>query len=343
VVTSNNEAEGSSWVPIVAKYQSPDLWRSGWQILTSFVPFGVSWYLMYLSLGISYWLTLALSVLASGFLVRIFIIQHDCGHGSFLKTRRANHWLGRICGVLTLTPYGYWRKNHATHHARASNLDERGIGDISTITVNEYLQLSRWGKLKYRIYRNPLFLFSIGPVVRLVVLQRFYSGSDKVSKAERLSVHGTNLAIAVVVLVMILTIGLEEFLLVQTPIVVLSAVVGTWLFYVQHQFEGTYWAHRDEWDYAAAGLRGSSFLKLPRVLQWFTGNIGFHHIHHLSPRIPNYRLQKCHEENPMLQRVHVLTLASSLKTLFLALWDEQEKKLVGFGHLRRMGKAPLST
>jgi omega-6 fatty acid desaturase (delta-12 desaturase) len=263
-------------------------------------------------------------------MVRIFIIQHDCGHGSFFKSRKANNYLGSICGVLTLTPYYYWRKTHAIHHATTGNLTERGLSDIYTMTVKEYLQQPLWRRIAYRLYRHPLIMFVFTPSFLFLVLYRFYHPNSKSWKRERASVLETDLAILAVVIALGLTLGFKPFLLVQLPIIILAATFGTWLFFVQHQFEDTYWAKEGEWDYTQAALHGSSYYKLPRVLQWFTGNIGFHHIHHLSPRIPNYLLQKCHEENPVLQQVVVLTLWSSIKTIFLSLWDEDQGRLVSF-------------
>ncbi len=323
-----------AWSALVAKYQTTNTWQSVWQVVNTFIPFGLVWYLMYLSLAYSYWLTLALALPAAGLLVRVFIIQHDCGHGSFFNSRKANDLLGSICGVLTLTPYYYWRKSHAIHHASAGSLEDRGIGDIYTMTVKEYLQQSKWGRLKYRLYRHPLILFVLAPTFLFVVLNRFPLPESKSWKRELASVHWTNLAIAAGIISLGFVIGLKSFLLIQLPIVVLAATVGTWLFFVQHQFEDTYYANEDQWDYTLAALQGSSYYQLPKVLQWFTGNIGFHHIHHLSPRIPNYRLQKCHEENPVFQQVVVLTLWTSLQSIFLSLWDEEQSKLVGFRHLK---------
>jgi acyl-lipid omega-6 desaturase (Delta-12 desaturase) len=324
----------TAWATLVAKYQNPSPWKSIGQAANSFIPFFLIWYLMYLSLAYSYWLTLGLALPAAGFLVRIFIIQHDCGHGSFFKSRKANDYLGSICGLLTLTPYYYWRKSHAIHHATAGNLAERGNGDVYTMTVKEYLQQSQWGRLKYRLYRHPLILFVFAPTFLFLVLYRFPHPDSKSWKRERASVWGTNLALAAIVAALSLTLGFKTFLLVQLPITILSATLGTWLFFVQHQFEDTYWAKEGEWDYTLAALQGSSYYKLPKLLQWFTGNIGFHHIHHLSPRIPNYLLEKCHEENPLLQQVVVLTLWSSIRTISLSLWDEEQGRLVSFRQLK---------
>jgi omega-6 fatty acid desaturase (delta-12 desaturase) len=284
------------------------------------------------SLEVSYWLTLILAVPTAGFLARIFIIFHDCGHGSFFKSRKANAFWGFITGVITYTPYDYWRRDHAIHHATAGDLDRRGIGDVKTITIEEYLALSPLKKLGYRVMRNPLVLFVIGPPIVFLIRHRF--ARRDAGKQERYSVIWTNLAILVAYAVILSTIGLKTYLLVHVPVLLITFSVGVWLFYVQHQFEGTYWENHEEWDYVTAALKGSSFYKLPKVLQWFTGNIGYHHIHHLSPRIPNYYLEKCHNENPMFQEIEPVTLRGSLKSLKFRLWDEKQRILVGFDHLR---------
>lgn len=333
-VGGSSKPEKSTWTTLVARYHTPSTWRSTWQVITTFVPFFLLWYVMVLSLEYSYWLTLALAVPAAGLLVRIFIIQHDCGHGSFFKSRTANDYLGSACGVLTLTPYYYWRRSHAIHHASAGNLEQRGVGDVYTMTVNEYLGQSRWGRLKYRLYRHPLIMFGVAPALLFFILYRFPQYNGKSWKKERASVWWTNLALALVVVGLSFAIGLKAFLLVYVPVTLLAATLGTWMFFVQHQFEDTYWAGKGEWDYTMAALQGSSYYKLPKVLQWFTGNIGFHHIHHLSPRIPNYLLEKCHEENPVFQQVVVLTLWTSFKTIFLSLWDEEQGRLISFRQLR---------
>lgn len=317
-----------AWTEMVAKYQTPDLRRSIQQICNSYIPFVALLVLMYLSLGLSYWVTLVLAVPAAGFLARIFIIQHDCGHGSFFKSMRANDRLGFLCSILTMTPYKHWRLTHAIHHRGAANLAKRSIGSIHTLTVNEYRQRSRCERLIYRLYRHPLLLFVVGPFFDFVVAQRFMFTNS--SRKEWASLHGTNLAIGSVAAFLILAIGLKALLLVYAPIMVVASSVGTWLFYVQHQYEHTYWVPDEEWDYTLAALKGSSYYKLPSVLRWFTGNIGFHHVHHLSPRIPNYMLKQCHDENSVFQQATVLTLASSLRTASLRLWDEETQRLVGF-------------
>lgn len=335
----------AGWRTLVARYQQPDTRKGVWQIVNSFGGLFLCWLLMYGSLSVSYWLTLLLAFPAAGFLVRIFIIQHDCGHGSFFKARRANDTVGIICGVLTMIPYRFWRRSHAIHHAHHAELEERGIGDVWTMTVEEYWRAPWWKRVAYRVFRNPIFLFGVAPTVNFVLLTRLpFGGEANWRNGERASVWWTNLAIAGWVAAAAALVGFGAVLMIQLPVVVIAGSVGTWLFYVQHQFERTYWEHTPQWDYTLAAMHGSSYYQLPRLLQWFTGNIGFHHIHHLSPRIPNYNLQDCHEENPVLQRVVHLTPLSSLKTVWLVLWDEEQRRLVTFRealHLRRSAAATV--
>lgn len=320
------------WKDVVAKYQKPAWRRALWQLANTLVPYFALWYFMYLSLGISYWLTAGLAVLAAGFLVRIFIVFHDCGHGSFLPSGKANDILGFITGLLTFTPYWHWRWEHALHHASSGDLDRRGTGDVWTLTVQEYLEASVWKRFAYRLARNPFILFVLAPLFLFLVKQRF--PSPKAPRRERESVYWTNLALVAMAATLSAAFGLKAYLLLQLALVLGAGVAGVWLFYVQHQFEGVYWERKEDWDYCAAALQGSSFYKLPKVLQWFSGNIGFHHIHHLSPRIPNYNLEKCHRAEPLFQTVKPVTLCSSLKSLTFRLWDEQRRKLVGFGALK---------
>lgn len=327
-----------SWKQTVEKYQTPDLKRSLWQVANSVIPYLVLWYLMYRSLTVSYWLTLALSVLAAGFLIRVFIIFHDCGHGAFFKSQKANDIVGFIAGVLTFTPYYNWRHEHAMHHATAGDLDRRGVGDIWTLTAREYLESSVWQRFVYRLYRNPLVMFIIGPFFVFMIRYRFPLRTA--GKRERRSVYRTDLALILLVSVMSLTIGIKAYILVQLPIWMIASAAGVWLFYVQHQYEGVYWERHDNWDYVDVALAGSSFYKLPKVLQWFTGNIGFHHIHHLSARIPNYYLEKCHKENPIFQNVKAVTLGASLRSLTFRLWDEEARRLVGFRHIKALQASP---
>ena len=264
--------------------------------------------------------------------MRVFIIHHDCGHGSFFKSRMANDVLGFITGVLTFTPYYQWRGEHALHHSTAGDLDRRGTGDVWTLTVQEYLESSRWNRFLYRLARNPVVLFVIAPLFLFIVKHRFTS--PKASRRERHSVYWTNLAVLALATGLSLIFGLKAYLVIQLTAMMVAGSAGVWLFYVQHQFEGVYWERRGAWDYTAAALQGSSFYKLPKVLQWFSGNIGFHHIHHLSSRIPNYNLEKCHDASPLFQSVKAVTLFPSFKSFTFRLWDEQRRKLVGYRHLR---------
>jgi acyl-lipid omega-6 desaturase (Delta-12 desaturase) len=335
--TTVTAADYAGWQQLVRTYQQPNLRQAVWQMLTSFGGLFLSLSLMALSLTVSYGLTLFLAVFAAGFLVRVFIIQHDCGHGSFFKSRRANDLVGTVCGVLTMAPYRFWRKTHAIHHAHHAELEERGIGDVWTMTVQEYQAAPWWKRAAYRVFRNPVFLFVIAPPVNFIVLQRFpLNGSVSWRTGEIASVWWTDLAIVALLGAAALAFGPLEVLMVWLPVMVIASSVGTWLFYVQHQFERTYWEHTPQWDYTLAAMHGSSYYQLPRVLQWFTGNIGFHHIHHLSPRIPNYNLQRCHDENPLLQQVASLSVRDSLKTAGLTLWDEEQQRLVTFREARRM-------
>jgi omega-6 fatty acid desaturase (delta-12 desaturase) len=265
------------------------------------------------------------------FLVRIFIIFHDCGHGSFFKSRNANDILGFVTGVLTFTPYHHWRWEHAAHHATSGDLDRRGLGDIWTLTVQEYLESSRWQRFAYRLARNPIVLFVVAPLFLFMIKHRLPKA--KASPRERHSVYWMNLAVLGMAAALSAIFGIKAYLTIQLTILMVAGSTGFWLFYVQHQFEGVYWERGEEWDYTAAALQGSSFYKLPKILQWFTGNIGYHHIHHLSSRIPNYNLESCHKAHPLFQSVKPVTLFSSLKSFTFRLWDEQRRKLVGYGQL----------
>ena len=326
------QPDPSTWKEIVARYQKPAFWRGVWQVVNTLVPYAALWYLMYLSLAASWWITTALAILAGGFLVRVFIIFHDCGHGSFFRSRTANDIWGFITGVLTFAPYYHWRWEHAVHHTTSGDLDRRGLGDIWTLTVQEYLESSRWRRLAYRLARNPAVLFVIAPLFLFLIKHRFPKA--KAGKRERHSVHWTNLAVFGMAAGLIWLFGIKAYLLIQLTVMAVAGSAGLWLFYVQHQFDGVYWERADEWDYTTAALQGSSFYKLPRILQWFSGNIGYHHIHHLSSRIPNYNLERCHKAHLLFQSVKPVTLFSSLKSFSFRLWDEQRRKLVGYRHLR---------
>ncbi len=324
--------EKFKWQGVVSKYAYPETWRSTWQVLNSVIPFMLMWYIMYRSMAIGYWLTLILAVPTAGFMVRCFIIFHDCCHGSFFRTVKANDRLGLVLGVLVFTPFYQWKHSHAMHHATAGDLDRRGVGDVYTMTVEEYLAAPWYKKAGYRIMRSPWILFTVGATIVFVFTHRFF---EKVAgKRERSSVIWTNIALAAVIGWIILEIGWAAFVLVELPILLIACSSGVWLFYVQHNFDPTYWERHADWEFFNAGMDGSSFYKLPRLLQWFTGNIGFHHIHHLSPKIPNYKLEECHNENPVFQ-IEPLTIRRSLQSLFFRLWDENEKMLVGWNVLKK--------
>ena len=324
----------AEWKPIVAPYEEPSAWKAIWQIVNTLGPYVLLWVLMYRSQAISWWLTLFLAALGGGLLVRVFVIFHDCGHGSFFPSRLANDLTGAVAGLLTFTPYYSWRREHSLHHATAGDLDRRGTGDVWTMTVREYLESPRWKRSAYRFVRNPLVLFALVPVFLFVVRQRFPKAAA--GTRERRSVWWMNLAILGLAAALIRVFGFVPYLLIQLTIMTVAGGVGVWLFYVQHQFEDAYWERSEDWDYTAAALQGSSFYNLPRVLQWLSGNIGFHHIHHLSSRVPNYNLERCHRSHPRFREVRAVTLFSSLGTIRLRLWDERRRKLVGFRHIRDM-------
>jgi acyl-lipid omega-6 desaturase (Delta-12 desaturase) len=326
----------AAWYQAIGKFAHSDRSKSRRQLLDTFIPYCVLWALMLYTIrqGYSYWVTLALAVIAGSILVRVFILFHDCCHGSFFESRRANTILGYISGILTFTPYEDWRYAHNMHHATAGDLDRRGVGDIWTMTKEEYLAAPWRKQLRYRIYRNPFILFGPGPALLFLFFQRFTTKGA--GKKERLSVLFTNLALLAIVVVASVTIGFKTYLLVQTPVILIASTLGLWLFYVQHQFESVYWARHECWDPWRVALDGSSYFKLPKILQWFSGNIGLHHIHHARPTIPNYNLQKCYDDVQAFQAVEPLTLRTSFTTLRLALYDEEQKKLIRFRSLKRV-------
>jgi omega-6 fatty acid desaturase (delta-12 desaturase) len=327
------------WQAVVARYEGMDTRRAIMQLVTTLVPLCAAFFVMYQSLALPYWVTLVLAVPTAGFLVRTFIIMHDCAHRSFLASPRANDFVGMITGVITLTPFGRWRREHAKHHASSGDLDRRGHGDIPTLTVREYRARTAWGRLRYRMFRHPLVLIGLGPL-HMIVLQRLHPNEGTLTDRPSLSVWSTNAAIVALFVAFSLWIGPRAVLLVYLPAIYFAAVGGVWLFYVQHQFEDAYWKHHDDWDYATAAIRGSSYFKLPPALEWVTGSIGLHHVHHLGPRIPNYHLKRCHDENPMFHDVTSLTLRESARTLRLALWDEDANRLIAFSDLPPGPTAP---
>jgi len=327
------------WNEILRPYVGPDTRKSVGQLLATAVFFVALWYLALRSLEVGYWLTLLLAVPAAGFMMRLFMIQHDCGHGSFFHSRTARDWVGRIIGVILLTPYDYWKRTHAYHHAHSGDLDFRGFGDVDTFTVREYLSWPRSQRIKYRLYRHPLILFGLAPFYQFIVKHRYPWDIPRDWKQAWQSVWWTNAALVGVLALMWATIGIERFLLVQLPITLIASTLGIWMFYVQHQYEDTYWHHHDEWDYYDASLYGSSYLVLPKPLQWLTASIGVHHVHHMSARIPNYRLQQVHDENPEFHVVTKVRFKDTVKLINLALWDEDSRKLIRFKDLKRQRAA----
>jgi omega-6 fatty acid desaturase (delta-12 desaturase) len=322
-----------------SKDRGPRTASSIWQLANTVLPFAGLLVLMYFSLSVSYWITLALGILAGGFMVRVFIIQHDCGHGSFFKSREANNRTGRLCSLVTMIPYYYWRRQHALHHSTSGNLDRRGFGDVSTHTVVEYQRMTKFERFKYRAYRNPFVFLGLGPLALYLITNRFAFDKVQTSKRERHNVYVTNLTVAVMFALLGWWLGFGKLFLIAVPVMYVAAAAGIWLFYIQHQFDPSYWKRQPEWDYTASATEGSSFFKLPKVLQWFTGNIGYHHVHHLQERIPNYRLQQVYDETPELHDVHTLTLGSSLKTMFLGLWDEEHERLISFREFARAARS----
>lgn len=318
----------------VAPFAKTDHSASIKQILNTIVPMIILWYVGYLTLSISYWVTLPILIVTGGFLVRTFIIFHDCCHQSFFKSRKANNILGTITGVLTLVPYEQWKNSHNTHHATSSNLDKRGTGDMWLLTVDEYKEASKWTRLKYRIYRHPVMMLGIGPIAVFMIQYRLNVKGAK--RKERINTHVTNLSIVGLYTILGLIIGWQTLFIMQFPVFLVSGMLGIWLFYVQHQFEDSYFEHDDEWSFVQAAVEGSSYYKLPKVLQWISGNIGFHHVHHLSPRVPNYHLEKAHEAAPPLQKATTITLATSFKSLRYRLWDEQSKRFVSFKQAKKI-------
>jgi omega-6 fatty acid desaturase (delta-12 desaturase) len=322
------------WYAATAGYEQPNLRTAVWQLCNTFIPYFVLWILMIYTVenGFPYWVTFAVTPVAGVLLVRIFTLFHDCCHGSFFASRQANRILGYISGILTFTPYEDWRRCHAIHHSTVGDLDRRGTGDVSLLTVDEYLAASGRKRLTYRLYRNPVVMFGLGPAFMFLLRFRFSSAGAR--KHERFSVIFINLAILVIIGIASLTIGIRAYILIQLPVILIAGAIGLWLFYIQHDFEGVYWARHENWEQMRASLEGCSYYKLPGILKWISGNIGLHHIHHVRPRIPNYNLQRCYKETPALQEVIPLTICKSLKSPWLNLWDEKQNKLVSFGSLK---------
>jgi omega-6 fatty acid desaturase (delta-12 desaturase) len=328
--SQNTGHERPAWLSTLLNYRDPSIGKSAWQLLSALVPYACLWFLMVRSvqLGYAYALTLALEVVTAAFLVRVFVLFHDCVHGSFFRRKGLNTFFGYFLGVLVFTPFEDWRFSHLRHHVSYANLDARGFGDIWTLTRTEFATTSKWRRLGYRLYRSPVVLLGLGTLFSFLL--RFRLPSKKSTRIERVSVLLTNLLIYGVALLVARFIGWRTYLLIQLPIIWFAGIAGIWLFYVQHQFAGVYWARKQDWDALRAAMEGSSFYKLPALLRWFSSNIGYHHVHHLGPRIPNYRLRECYEAVPALQARSPITFGQSLGTIRLKVWDEERKELVGF-------------
>lgn len=318
----------------VAPFEKADVKASVRQLVNTIPPFIFFWFLAYQALDVSVWLTVALSAVAAGFVIRTFIIFHDCTHGSFFKNKKANAVVGTITGIMTLFAYEKWKREHSIHHASSGNLDKRGVGDIWVMTIEEYVEASKWERFKYRMYRNPLVMFGFGPLFLVLISSRFNRKDAR--KKERNNTYLINISLVVIYSLLIWAIGWQAFLIVQGSTMFIAGALGIWLFYVQHTFEDSYFEDESEWDYVKAAVEGSSYYKLPKVLQWVTGNIGFHHVHHLSPRVPNYNLEKAHESTPPLQQATTITLKSSLKSLRYKLYDAKNKTFVTFGDIKHL-------
>ncbi|SEW08881.1 omega-6 fatty acid desaturase (delta-12 desaturase) [Aliiroseovarius sediminilitoris] len=331
--SSDDTKSARDWVKTLAAYREPNQWRSAFELAVSIGPFILLWGLAWLSMSVSLWLTLAISIVNALFLLRLFTIQHDCGHGAFFKQRALSDWVGRVIGVLTLTPYAVWRRTHSIHHSSAGHLGKRGIGDIMTLTVDEYNSLSRFERLRYRIYRNPVFLFGFGPGYLFLLQNRLPLGLMN-SARYWISAMGTNLAILAALVVIWYFGGFSALLLIFLPTTILAATAGMWLFYVQHQFEDTHWSTEEDWQLHDAALEGSSHYIMPPVLQWFSANIGIHHVHHLYSRIPFYRLTEVLRDHAELAQANRMTIAESLSCARLHLWDANRKQLLSFSQAR---------
>ena len=334
--TPDAASDARLWTQILNRYREPSRTRSVIELAITVLPLAALWTAAWFVCWLGYWwASLLIAVPASGFLVRLFMIQHDCGHGAFFPRKWVNDWVGRIIGVLTMTPYDFWRRAHAMHHATSGNLSQRGLGDVDTLTVDEYFARSRWGRLRYRLYRHPIVLFGLGPTYVFLLRQRLPFGLLRGGWRPWISTQATNAAIATIAVLLIWLIGAKAFFLVHLPILLLAATAGIWLFYVQHQFEDTSWSQNSCWNFHEAALHGSSYYDLPLPLRWFSGNIGIHHVHHLCSRIPYYRLPAVLRAHPELRNVGRLTLLQSFRCVRLTLWDEAQRRLVSFREAQR--------
>ncbi len=340
IPAQNTPAEDArNWIKKLAPYQTPNLARSIFEIVITAGLFVACWVLMWLSLGVHYWLFFALMLPAAGLLVRLFVIQHDCGHGAFFKSRTVNDWVGRVIGIFTITPYDFWKRTHAIHHAGTGNLDRRGLGDIETLTVQEYAALTPGKKFFYRLYRSPIVLFAIGPAYQFFLQHRLPIGLMHRGWTPWVSTMTTNVGIVIFVALGMWLAGVREFLIIQVPVMALAASIGVWMFYVHHQFEDTYWDHEKDWSRPQAALYGSSYYELPGVLRWISGNIGVHHVHHLCSNIPFYKLFDVLRDYPELVNVRRITLMESFRCVPLTLWDEDNRKLISFRQFQERAAA----
>jgi omega-6 fatty acid desaturase (delta-12 desaturase) len=318
---------------LLSPFRQPSRPKSTWQLLNTLIPYAVLWTLMVLAVRHGHpGVAMALCIPAAALLVRVFIIFHDCCHGSFFASRRANRIVGYVTGILACTPFERWQRDHAQHHATVGDLDRRGAGDVWTLTADEYLSAPRRKRLFYRVFRNPFVMLGVGPAALFFFVNRF--STRTATRRERFSIHFTNLALLLIIVLASVTIGLRTYLSIQVPVMLIAGACGVWLFYVQHQFEDTYWARHADWDPMQAAMEGSSYYKLPGVLRWVTASIGLHHIHHVQPRIPNYNLQKCQEQVPAFQAVRPLTIGRSLHSLRMRLWDEKRQCMVSWASLK---------
>lgn len=334
-----NQTNNKQRLKIIANYRRPELKKSLWQIANTVIPYFILWVLMIFAAKISWWLVPPIALLAAGFVIRAFIIFHDCGHGAYFKSEYTSDMVGSIMGMLTLTPYYRWHNNHRIHHSTSGNLDKRGVGDVWTMTTEEFKNATSKKRLIYGLYRNPFIMFLIGAPLVFLILNRFTR--KDFSRKEKYSVYATNIGILAFALFIIAFTGVVTYILIQVMIMYFAAVAGVYLFYVQHQFPDVHWYGDEDWDYSTVAIQGSSYLKLPKVLQWFSGNIGFHHIHHLSSGIPNYNLEKCYRENVEFQEVNPLTFWKSFSTLKLKLWDEQSQKLMTWAEAKKKNSAKV--
>jgi len=332
--------QAKEWVQVLAKYREPSTGRSIWELAVTLIPFVALWALAWASMSFSPLLAAGIACINALFLVRLFCIQHDCGHASFFKNRNVQDWVGRFLGVLTLTPYDVWKRTHSLHHAQHGNLDERGFGDVTTLTVAEYHSRGRVGRLLYRLYRHPLVLFVLGPSYLFLIQNRVPFGLMRAGRRFWVSALGTNAALAVILAVMFWLGGAMPVLLIFLPTTIIAGTIGVWLFYVQHQFEETHWAKGDDWQLHEAALAGSSHYVLPQPLRWLSANIGIHHVHHLYSRIPFYRLPEILHEHAELASAQRLTVMESLRSVNLHLWDEKLGRLMSFREARRLYGSP---